>query len=130
MKLGGAIMYKTYLYREQMLMTPKSYDIREDISISVLPQNKVKRKRFDKACNDLKKYAFKHNGKIEISISNKNIACVNLYCDSLNDDNYNEASSAMFANLLIDFDNPFIFMDKDNIWFMIIEDLCNYEKTP
>lgn len=78
----------------------------------------------------LKKYARAHNGKLEISISEKNVGYIKLYCDGIYNIDSKDNSRIIFANLLIDFENTFIFIDNDNVCFMLVEDLSAREKNP
>lgn len=71
MESVGVIMYKKYDYKKPKLIASKLYESNDDVAISVAPQNEQKRRRFDNVCVDLKKYARAHNGKLEISISEK-----------------------------------------------------------
>lgn len=130
MESVGVIMYKKYDYKKPKLIASKLYESNDDVAISVAPQNEQKRRRFDNVCVDLKKYARAHNGKLEISISEKNVGYIKLYCDGIYNIDSKDNSRIIFANLLIDFENTFIFIDNDNVCFMLVEDLSVREKIP
>ena len=76
MESVGVIMYKKYDYKKPKLIASKLYESNDDVAISVAPQDEQKRRRFDNVCVDLKKYARSHNGKLEISISEKNVGYI------------------------------------------------------
>ena len=130
MESVGVIMYKKYDYKKPKLIASKLYESNDDVAISVAPQDEQKRRRFDNVCVDLKKYARAHNGKLEISISEKNVGYIKLYCDCIYNIDPKDNSRIIFANLLIDFENTFIFIDNDNVCFMLVEDLSVREKIP
>ena len=130
MESVGVIMYKKYDYKKPKLIASKLYESNDDVAISVAPQDEQKRRRFDNVCVDLKKYARAHNGKLEISISEKNVGYIKLYCDGIYNIDPKDNSRIIFANLLIDFENTFISIDNDNVCFMLVEDLSVREKIP
>ena len=130
MESVGVIMYKKYDYKKPKLIASKLYESNDDVAISVAPKDEQKRRRFDNVCVDLKKYARAHNGKLEISISEKNVGYIKLYCDGIYNIDPKDNSRIIFANLLIDFENTFIFIDNDNVCFMLVEDLSVREKIP
>ena len=130
MESVGVIMYKKYDYKKPKLIASKLYESNDDVANSVAPQDEQKRRRFDNVCVDLKKYARAHNGKLEISVSEKNVGSIKLYCDGIYNLDPKDNSRLIFANLLIDFENTFIFIDNDNVCFMLVEDLSAREKIP